>query len=233
MSQNDDFLFRNRALFRYVGPKEKIVFASHRHWACLWEPIVTTTLSFVLVVAVTIQVEQLAWLWVPWFLAAGRLAWRYLEWRAEWFVVTNLQIRLIGGIVGSRVSTMATKSVTDFQFTRRPLGMLLGYGSFRFESPGQDQALTLVDYVPDPDRRYQLLVATFWPPAAAPKPPDPQVVYLVNSGQQPPSDHPGSEHTTQPIPTLPPIVADQAPGAGLPGGPTTAWSDTQPPRPYL
>ena len=52
MSATADFMIRNRALQRYILANEKIIIATHRHWAMLWEPILTTAGAFVLAVFV-------------------------------------------------------------------------------------------------------------------------------------------------------------------------------------
>ncbi|WP_125777508.1 PH domain-containing protein [Antribacter gilvus] len=212
MSDASDILFQNRSLFRYVGPKEKVVFATHRHWACLWKPLLIAAGTFVFVLSATMSVPELSWLWLGFVAAAGNLLWRWLEWRAEWFVVTNLQIRLISGIVGTTVRTMPTKSVTDFRFSRPPHGMLLGFGSFRFESAGQDQELSLIDYIPEPDARYHQLTSTFFPEPKKEEPkPGPSIV-VVPGGH--PMTSPGPPPPTQQIPVVSP-----ADGAGGHGGP--------------
>jgi membrane protein YdbS with pleckstrin-like domain len=172
MSASADFIIRNRALQRYVLANEKIVIATHRHWAMLWEPILTTAGSFVLAVSVLVAVEpsvrdELAWLWLPFLVLAARLLFKWLAWRAEWFVVTDRRLLLLTGLLVHRVAMMPSEKVTDLGYERTPLGQVLGYGTFILESAGQDQALERVTWIPRPDSRYRLIIATLFHPDAA------------------------------------------------------------------
>jgi hypothetical protein len=45
--------------------------------------------------------------------------------------------------------------VTDLTYQQSPLGRILNYGSFILESAGQQQALSRVDFLPQPAKRYQ------------------------------------------------------------------------------
>ena len=172
MSATADFMIRNRALQRYILANEKIVIATHRHWAMLWEPILTTAGAFVLAISILVTVDPnvrdgLAWLWLPFLVLGGRLLYRWLSWRAEWFVMTDRRLMLLTGFVVHRVAMMPSEKVTDLGYERTPMGQLFGYGTFIFETAGQDQALDRVTWVPRPDSRYRLIIATLFHPDAA------------------------------------------------------------------
>jgi membrane protein YdbS with pleckstrin-like domain len=172
MSATADFVIRSRALQRYILANEKIIIATHRHWAMLWEPILTTAGSFVLVVSILAAVEpgvrdELAWLWLPFLVLGARLLYKWLEWRAQWFVMTDRRLMLLSGFLVHRVAMMPSEKVTDLGYERTPLGQLLGYGTFILETAGQDQALERVTWVPRPDSRYRLIIATLFHPDAA------------------------------------------------------------------
>ena len=88
MSATADFVIRNRAMQRYILANEKIVIATHRHWAKLWEPILTTAGAFFLAVALLVAVDPdvrdgLAWVWLPFLVLGARLLYKWLDWRAE------------------------------------------------------------------------------------------------------------------------------------------------------
>jgi hypothetical protein len=51
------------------------------------------------------------------------------------------------------------------RYDKNPMGQVLGYGKFVLESAGQDQALTAVDYVPEPDLHYREINAVLFAPA--------------------------------------------------------------------
>ncbi|WP_425956524.1 PH domain-containing protein [Xylanimonas sp. McL0601] len=240
----------NHDLRRYILPTEQVVVATRLHWAALLEPVATTVGVFLLVAvvvkAVPLSVEPLAeWLWIVWFAALGRLGFRWLEWRHQWFVSTDKRLLLLYGLVIHKVAMMPLTKVTDMGYTRTPGGQLLGYGRFVMESAGQDQALRQIDYVPQPDQTYRTLCAEIFraPGARADKPepgpvpggatPRPPVVIVrgraLGDGPRP---------TTQPIPV--PVSGSEVPPAAPPAAPAVApvtphWDtpgDWQRPRPY-
>ncbi|MFJ3406351.1 PH domain-containing protein [Promicromonospora sp. NPDC090134] len=172
MSAAADFVIRHRALQRYILADEKVVIATRRHWARLWEPILTTTGAFVLGLAILVAVDPdvrdgLAWVWLPFLVLGLRLLYKWLDWRAEWFVMTDRRLILLTGLLVHRVAMMPSEKVTDLGYERTPLGQVLGFGTFVFETAGQDQAFDRVTWIPRPDSRYRLIIATLFHPDAA------------------------------------------------------------------
>ena len=164
MDTPDEAVRAHRHLRRYVLAHERPVFASRLHWATLLEPILTT-LAVTVVVALLHQATGAGGVWVLWLLPAARLALRWAEWRYQWFVATDKRLVLTYGFVVHKVAMMPLMKVTDMSYTRTPMGQVLGYGRFVMESAGQDQALSRVNYVPDPDVTYRKLTDTiFFPP---------------------------------------------------------------------
>lgn len=171
MSVAADFV-PNRALRRYILADERVVVATHRHWARLWEPILTTSAAFVLALAILVNVDpgvrdSMGWVWLPFLVLGARLLWKWLEWRSEWFVMTDRRLLLLDGFLVHRVAMMPSEKVTDLGYERTPVGQVLGYGTFIFETAGQDQALDRVAWMPRPDARYRLIIATLFHPDAA------------------------------------------------------------------
>ncbi|GAA1740777.1 hypothetical protein GCM10009809_40410 [Isoptericola hypogeus] len=206
-----DAVVAHRHLRRYVLPHEHVVVATRRHWARLLEPIATTVAAFLLIGAIVMSTpvdvrDTVQWLWVLWFVAAGRLAWLWLEWRYEWFVATDKRLLLLYGLVVHRVAMMPLKKVTDMGYSRSPVGQVLGYGRFDMESAGQDQALRTIRYVPHPDATYRTLCDTIFTPGHRdddddlPGPPS-TVVVPGRRG----SDDAGTGDGGEPRPTTQPI----------------------------
>jgi membrane protein YdbS with pleckstrin-like domain len=171
MSAAADFV-PHRALQRYVLANEKVIIATHRHWGMLWEPILTTAGAFVLAVALLVAVDpnvrdDLGWVWLPFVVLGARLLYKWLEWRARWFVMTDRRLLLLDGFLVHRVAMMPSEKVTDLGYERTPMGQILGYGTFIFETAGQDQALDRVTWIPRPDSRYRLIIASLFHPDAA------------------------------------------------------------------
>jgi membrane protein YdbS with pleckstrin-like domain len=144
---------------RYLLPSERRVIAVRRHWARLGPPVM-------LVIAATVALFALdealpaslpfarTVLLMGWVLLAARLVWRLLQWREEWFVVTDRRLLLRSGIVTRRVAMMPLIKVTDMSYSRPPVGRLLGYGQIVIESAGNDQALRRIRHLPHPDALY-------------------------------------------------------------------------------
>lgn len=175
MTETEDFLRRHRTLRKYILSGEKIVFATHRHWVRLWEPLLTTVGSFVVLVFAFLVASNemrgiLVWLFWGWALVLGRLGWKYLEWRHEWLLMTSLRLMTVTGFVVQSVATMPRDKVTDLGYRQDLMGQLLGYGTFHFESAGQEQELSTVEYIPGSDSLYRTLMTDLFHPDADPKP---------------------------------------------------------------
>lgn len=88
-----------------------------------------------------------------------RLTLRTVRW--YWFrrvVITDRRVIEVDGLFGSRIATMPLARVTDAVLHRSPLAEILGYGEFRVESAGQNQALARINFLDDPDRFHLLMV---------------------------------------------------------------------------
>lgn len=168
----------DRELARYLVDGEKIIVAVRRHWFSLTREglLVAATLALAVYVDVNTTIGAggqslrnitlvLFWGSVAW------LVWKVLEWRHEWFVATDKRFLLFYGFIRRRVAMMPLIKVTDMTFDRTPLGRVVGYGSFVLESAGQDQALSLIPYVPDADAHYHAICTVLFGPGAPPRVP--------------------------------------------------------------
>jgi hypothetical protein len=72
---------------------------------------------------------------------------------------------LVHGLLTRKVDIMPMTKVTDMRYDRSLTGQLFGYGVFILESAGQDQALSRINYIPDPDLHYQQISAVIFTPA--------------------------------------------------------------------
>ncbi len=113
-----------------------------------------------------------------WVVLLARLTWRVLEWREDWFVVTDRRPLMRTGLVTRRIAMMPLLKVTDMSYSRPPVGRLLGYGELVLESAGQDQALRTITHLPDPDQLYlEICDLLFGPRPGAPG--DPQATTWI------------------------------------------------------
>jgi Bacterial PH domain len=77
----------------------------------------------------------------------------YLAWRArrDLFVVTDMRVFRMTGILSTRIATMPNMRILDMTVAKPLLGRMLGYGHFTFESAAQAQGLRVIRFIPDPD----------------------------------------------------------------------------------
>lgn len=163
-------------LEKYLIPSETPVVETRRHWASLGRNGVIylgcllvswfllaylSSERFFSFVGVVLLLGSSAWFAVIWH-----------EWRTEQFVITDKRVLLINGILTRRVAIMPLSKVTDLTYERSLTGRILGYGAFVMESAGQVQALSRIDYLPQPDTMYHdVSVLLFGPKQAARRPP--------------------------------------------------------------
>ncbi len=163
-----------RGIERFLLPSERRVLAVRRHWSRLAEPALTSLAGLFLLmwldqrlpVAMPAARDILLAGWVA---LMARLTWRVMEWRADWFVVTDRRLLLRTGIVTRRVAMMPLIKVTDMSYSRPPVGRVLGYGEIVIESAGHDQALRRIRHLPHPDALYlEVCDLLFGPKAPVP-----------------------------------------------------------------
>ena len=149
---------------RYLIPGERLV--AEVHWHPVWLLRSTLVLVGTLVVAGWLSAglddgDALGTVLGP--VLAGVLlwyGWRFLEWRTQRLVVTDRRLLMVNGLISRRLAVMPLRKVTDMTFTQPLMGRIFdryGWGTFVFESAGQDQAFHTIPYLPAPDTLYQTL----------------------------------------------------------------------------
>ena len=147
----------HRGLHRRLNPRngERVLQVVPKHVAVYWP----------LPLAVGALVVTTIGMLAAWPSSAGQLLWyasllgiaaagvhAFVVWR-DVFVVTNWRVMRLSGVLTVRVATMPINRILDMTMTRTPLGRVLGYGHFVFESAAQEQGLRDIRYVSDPDTR--------------------------------------------------------------------------------
>jgi membrane protein YdbS with pleckstrin-like domain len=144
---------------KYLLPNEEAVIATRRHWAVLIEP----TARFVPVFVVGLwlltldpdnRVTSVAGM-VLGIVALVLYGLRITEWWMRHFIVSRRRVLLTSGVIVRTVTLLPLRRVTDLTWQETLLGQLLGYGTFRFESAGQDQALRNLTFLPDAKKHYR------------------------------------------------------------------------------
>jgi Bacterial PH domain len=191
---------------KYLLPDERAVVATRRHWAALAGPTVrflpvVLIGGWLLVFDPDNRVTSSAGLIV----LVGALVYyglRVAEWWMRHFIVSTRRVLLTSGVVARTVTLLPLRRITDLTWKETLPGQLLGYGTFRFESAGQDQALSEITFLPGADVLYQrvsgLLFSNDWGGAAA---------GADDEGNLDPPPRRGGavgRRDTEPIPELPP-----------------------------
>ena len=193
---------------KYLLPEERAVVATRRHWAVLIVPTLKFLPLFlvggwVLLLDPDNPVSSSAGLAVL-VAAVGYYALRVGEWWMRHFIVSTRRVLLTSGVIVRTVTLLPLRRITDLTWKETLLGQVLGYGTFRFESAGQQQALSEITFLPGAEDMYRrvsaLLFSSDWGGASGgddegnPEPPPPP----------PRSDPELGRRDTEPIPGLPP-----------------------------
>ncbi|MGY1717098.1 PH domain-containing protein [Geodermatophilus sp. SYSU D01106] len=143
---------------KYLLPGEQAVVATRRHWAVLLSPAARALPVFAIGVWVlTLDPDNRFSASIGLLVAVGALGWFALragEWWMRHFIVTRRRVLLTSGIVARTVTLLPLRRITDLTWKETLLGQVLGYGTFRFESAGQQQALSQITYLPRADLLY-------------------------------------------------------------------------------
>lgn len=158
--------FVDRELEKYVVQGREVVHVKVRkHW--MSEIKTTATMFGLLGVALFVDITapptpggavlaQLAW--GAWLISLVWFSWRWLNWRRDWFVATDKRFLMFYGFITRRVAMMPLVKVTDLTYNMSILGRIFHYGDFTLESAGQHQALNSIDFIPDADRHYRIIM---------------------------------------------------------------------------
>ena len=191
---------------KYLLPDERWVVATRRHWAVLIEP----TAKFLPVFLIggwllLFDPENRVTSSAGFLVLVGALIYyglRVAEWWMRHFIVSTRRVLLTSGVIARTVTLLPLRRITDLTWKETVPGQLLDYGTFRFESAGQQQALSEITFLPGADVLYRrvsgLLFSSDWGGAASSGDDEGNV--------DPPGPRPdgADRRDTEPIPGLPP-----------------------------
>jgi len=141
-----------RHLLRDEG--EVIVDEVRKHWVVYTVPVLAAVVGLGLLVVALLSSVELAW--VPMVVGLAVLtwaAWRALAASVDRFVITNMRVFRVHGVLVRSLATMPLGRILDITVVKPLTGRVIGYGHFTFESAAQDQGLREIRFVGDPDRR--------------------------------------------------------------------------------
>jgi uncharacterized membrane protein YdbT with pleckstrin-like domain len=195
---------------KYLLPEERAVVATRRHWAVLIVPTLkvlplVVVGGWLLLLDPQNRVTSSAGLIVL-VVATTYYGLRVGEWWMRHFIVSTRRVLLISGIIVRTVTLLPLRRITDLTWKETALGQLLGYGTFRFESAGQQQALSEITFLPGADVLYRrvsaLLFTSDWGGAAESGDDEGNVDQPAPDTR--PTEPTGVRDDTEPIPRLPP-----------------------------
>jgi hypothetical protein len=133
---------------------EVIVDEVRHHWCAYVRPGLEAAAACSLLVVTVISPVDVAWapLLLAWAVLA-HAAWLTLREHRDRFVITNMRVFRVHGVLSQSLATMPLTRILDIT-VRRPLhGRVLGFGHFCFESAAQEQGIRDVRYVARPYER--------------------------------------------------------------------------------
>jgi hypothetical protein len=133
---------------------EVIVDEVRKHWVVYTVPALELTFAGLLLAASPFVAIDLAWF--PFALAfaiALHALWRALHHHMDRFVITNMRVFRVHGVLSQQLATMPLTRILDITVAKPLHGRLLGFGHFVFESAAQEQGLRDIRYVGAPDDR--------------------------------------------------------------------------------
>ena len=133
---------------------EVIIDEVRHHWIVYVTPVLEALAGLgVLTLAVYSPVDVA---WLPMLIAVGifvHAGWRALREHMDRFVITNMRVFRVQGVLSTSLATMPLRRILDITVQKPLLGRLLDYGHFIFESAAQEQGLRDIRYVGRPDER--------------------------------------------------------------------------------
>jgi uncharacterized membrane protein YdbT with pleckstrin-like domain len=133
---------------------EVIIDEVRKHWAAIVVPVLEILLAIPALMLVYFLPSQAYW--IPLFLALGLFlhgVWRILQQWMDRFVITNMRVFRVHGILSQSIATMPIARILDISVHKPLIGRICGYGHFVFESAAQEQGLREIRYVGSPNQR--------------------------------------------------------------------------------
>lgn len=162
-----------RGVQRHLMSDETDIIALQRHRGLLIGPglaavgglILAIIANALLYVNYAASLAAVRVIWFAYLAALAWAAWRWLEWRQTWFVITGHRVLLIRTtkLIGRDVTMLPVTKMRDVRLIIPPLGRICGYGTLDFASIGTERALDAVRFLPYPDWLYRECAALIMP----------------------------------------------------------------------
>ena len=137
-----------------VSESEQIVDEVRRHPMAILFPVLRLLLAFGISFLALLVDPRAGLVMILAALVLGAQAlWRILDQHMDRFVITNMRVFRVHGILGQHRATMPMSRILDITVDKPFFGRIFGYGHFVFESAAQDQGLRDIRFVGRPDER--------------------------------------------------------------------------------
>jgi len=130
---------------------EVIVDEVHKHWVVYIVPALEVVAAIGVFYLFLISPVDLAWLpFLLTFVILGHAAYKALEQHMDRFVITNIRVFRVRGVLAQKLATMPLGRILDITVEKPLTGRLVDYGHFVFESAAQEQGLRDIRFVGHP-----------------------------------------------------------------------------------
>lgn len=144
---------------RYLltGEGEVVIDEVSKHWIASFRWYLLVALSIPLFLA---MIPARGFFWFPMTLgvaAIGYGLWKIHVLYMDRFVITNIRVFRVHGVLNRSLATMPMTRILDISMKQSFLGQILGYGHFIFETAAQDQGLKRISFVGRAEQRDQTI----------------------------------------------------------------------------
>jgi uncharacterized membrane protein YdbT with pleckstrin-like domain len=151
-------------------PGEKIRFEANPHWIVLVNSILWAIASTIFFgVAAFLSARYLGGYGYLFLLliipSLAKFGWRMLVRGHTFYWVTDLRVIKQEGIFNKVSSEASLSKINNVYYRQTPLGKILNYGEIRLET-ASEQGITLLDFVPNPEKLKNAVVAPVSAPSA-------------------------------------------------------------------
>lgn len=137
---------------------EDVVDEVRHHWAAYTRAGVEFALGALVLLSVPFVPVDIGWLpMLGWMLLWLHAAWLALTVHMDRFVITNMRVFRVKGVLDRQAATMPLSRILDITVTKPFVGRVFGYGHFCFESAAQEQGLRDIRFVSRPNERDQAI----------------------------------------------------------------------------
>src|SRR4051812_14204477 len=151
-------------VFRIFDPKvrrhlisdegEVVIDEVRQHWVVYSVPMLEVALAAALLLTMaTTKIGVQPVLLAIVLVLLAHAWWQFLIHHRDRFVVTNMRVMRIRGVISQTVATTPIARVLDITLKKTIPGRIFGYGHFIFESAAQDQGFREIRWVSRPDDR--------------------------------------------------------------------------------